>query len=587
MSTVSQKRPVMLLWAAIVIVIIILSGLIASFIALKLGWLPNPWLRPAPPEASARFYPDDTLAYAWFTLNPGEEQRENMLEVWDTLEGYSAFRNWSDEVEDDIFDETGLAVEGIASWMGPDISFGIMDLDIDSLDTDAAMTIDVRDSKAARDYLFDLMDYLEDESSSNFDRHSSGGFDVWVDSNDDSVFALSDDLLVVATSERALDNLLERMTSEDEASLYNDAFFIAARATLPERRFISVYVSGERAIAVVEDSSIGEYVDSRVYEGVPDWVASSAGWVDRGIVIDVIAPHPANYDGRPSGDITDAARVMPNDTIGMLALNFDPVVQNWRDALEEYDFSELGEDVTDIDELRPYSQALPFDPANVNLAHALDFALLSFDVMTGVDLEKDFFAFLEGDLILGVREFDVSAVSNDPQSTAIDAATLLSYSPEHEQSLGSTLDDFLDWLYSFTEIDVSTVDVGAERDAKVVELDGIPYSPGYILHEGYLTVGTTEGMLERIVALQNGGGDSLATDEEYLRATAHLGQSRTMLLYLDLHDIVRISEGGAPDISGSQHRLLQDSLGSFAMETTADETYYRIKSILTLFPDIE
>ena len=285
--------------------------------------------------------------------------------------------------------------------------------------------------------------------------------------------------------------------------------------------------------------------------------------------------------------ITDAARLMPNNTVGLLAFGFDPNVQNWRDSLEEYDFSEISEELGGMDEFGLSDSDFPFDSANLNLAHMLDFTLLGFDVLTGIDLERDFFAYLEGELIFGISEFDYITVSERPERHAIDAAVLLSYSADGEQALENTLQELVDWLYSLEEFDIDTVDIRAENEAVLMDLDGLAYSPGYVLHDGYLTIGTTDDALEQIIELQNGDGDSLVSDDEYRRAIGYLGQAQDLLIYIDLHSIARFADSEEFELTSSQQRLLQESLGSIAVVSTTDASRSRIQTALTLFPETE
>ena len=43
------------------------------------------------PEHSARYYPTDTVAYAWATLAPGGRQLADVRDVWERFNGYPAF----------------------------------------------------------------------------------------------------------------------------------------------------------------------------------------------------------------------------------------------------------------------------------------------------------------------------------------------------------------------------------------------------------------------------------------------------------------------------------------------------------------
>ena len=281
-----------------------------------------------------------------------------------------------------------------------------------------------------------------------------------------------------------------------------------------------MFVNGEKAGSVLEDTEFGESLDPSVYDEIPDWIAASAGWIEDGVVLDVVAPLSEGVAlvVGPTQHLSAPARLMPVDTVAMLAFSFDPNLENWRAVLEEYDFSELLEDMEYMDEfdLSDFPSDAPFDPSNLNMAHMLDLGLMGFDIITGVDLERDFFAYLEGEMILGVTEFDYDSVFEDPEQNAVDAAALLAYTKDREPDLAETMEELLDWLSLLGNLDIDEADVGAQNDANVVELRDVDYSPGYVLHEGYLTISTTEEMLERIVQLQNGGADSLAEDDEYI-----------------------------------------------------------------------
>ncbi|MXY47229.1 MAG: hypothetical protein F4Y44_09645, partial [Chloroflexi bacterium] len=94
-----------------------------AVLAFYLGWLPNPWLFFKSSEHSARYYPDNTLVYAWLTLNPRDGQRGHMIDIWNRLGEYSAFREWKDDTQDTIWRETGTDMEDdLLPWFGPEVS---------------------------------------------------------------------------------------------------------------------------------------------------------------------------------------------------------------------------------------------------------------------------------------------------------------------------------------------------------------------------------------------------------------------------------------------------------------------------------
>ena len=334
-----RKRRSGLLWVLSILGGVALLVLVVVGIAYYLGWLSNLMLATRPPEYSARYYPDDTLLYAWFTLNPGDGQREQMQTIWEKLSEHTAFLDWIEDIEESLQDELDVDLQDdVLTWIGPEVSFAIRDIDPDDAELEAAMTIDVRDHEAAEDFLLDWIEFQEEEYGADFDRSSKGEFDVWV--KEDEIYGLSGQLLIATTDERLLGAIIQRADGESEKSLDQDDYFKAARETLPARRFTSLYVNGENASSIIEDTEFGQYLDSTFYEELPDWAAASAGWIEDGFVLDVVAPISGEVASivKETKPLSGPARLMPANTVAMLAFSFDPDVDNWREALREYDF---------------------------------------------------------------------------------------------------------------------------------------------------------------------------------------------------------------------------------------------------------
>ena len=70
-------------------------------------------------------------------------------------------------------------------------------------------------------------------------------------------------------------------------------------------------------------------------EQAPDWVAGSAAWVERGIMMEVVTPTVSTF-GLATVELQDPARLLPVDTLGFMAGAFDPDVDHWRTALREH-----------------------------------------------------------------------------------------------------------------------------------------------------------------------------------------------------------------------------------------------------------
>ncbi len=562
------------------------------------------------PEYSARYYPPDTLAYAWVTLTPEGGQFEDMRGIWGRFNDYPAFRDLIDQMEADFTEETriDLATE-VMPWIGPEISAALLDIDIDAERAEpkpaAAAVIGVRDTDAAATFLIKWREYLAEEYDINFSAGSHRGFDIWVDESAYQAYALTDHWLAYATDQNTLTATLDRIEDDSGDSLAESANFMAARAALPERRFSSFYLNYQQGLELLDDFVGGEFGPimpgmagpAALSEQAPDWVAGSTGWVERGITTEVVSPTVTDF-GLETVELEDPANLLPVDTLGFMAGAFDPDVDHWRAALREYDFAEFLTEPGLIDEINSGVAEMaagspPELKPDATLADALDLGFWLVKDLTGIDLETDFFDHLSGQAILAVSDFDFNAVADDPTANAIDAVGMLSYREVGEDKLASTMGEVADLLEEHAGLTANSVDVGADDDATIFGLGflgmmaggKIGYQPGYVLHDEYLTIGTTEDALATIVARQNGNGDSLSSDDEYRRATNHLDNGQQFLAYVDVQSIIGNLEADDLDLERGQYRILDEGLGVAAFSAGAGEDYSRGVAVLTLFPE--
>ena len=184
------------------------------------------------PEYSARYYPADTLVYAWATLTPGGGQFEDMREVWERFNDYPAFADLVDQLKRELADDTGIDFDTeIVPWIGPEIAAAVIGIDgvggngialddgLEAWDNiSAAVTIGVRDNDAAADFLVEWRKYMTEESGADFVAGSHRGFDTWVDEDAHQSYALTDDWLIYATDEKTLKATLNRIDGDDTGS---------------------------------------------------------------------------------------------------------------------------------------------------------------------------------------------------------------------------------------------------------------------------------------------------------------------------------------------------------------------------------
>ncbi len=604
--------------AAVVIIAVIVVGL-----AMWRGLIPIPgpllalMVGAKEPEYSARYYPSDTLAYGWVTLTPGGGQFEEMREIWGQFNEYPAFTDLIDELRDQFEYRTEIDFETeVMPWIGPEIAAAVIEVKLseggigfdDGVETwegvSAAVTVEVRDEDAAAEFLSKWLESMERETGANFRSGSHDGYDTWVDENALQAYAVTGDWLVFATDLETLESILARIDGEGGGSLADTPGFQAARAALPERRFSSFYLDYQQGLELLDDFVGGEsgalmpgmFGPAAFAEQAPDWVAGSAGWVERGVTVQMVSPTVSTF-GLETVELQDPANLLPADTLGFMAGAFDPNVDHWRTALGEYDlaallpYPELIDEINDAVDETASGDAPELNPDDT-LADALDLGFWLVDDLTGIDLETDFLNHLSGQAILAVRDFDFDAVRDDPAANPIDAVAMLSYREDGKAGLDDTMDEVAN-LVRDVGLETSSVDVGADDDATVFDLGLLGmmmggqfgYRPGYVLHDQYLTIGTTESALAAVVERQNGEGDSLSSDAEYRRATAHLTTDGQFLGYVNVRAIVARLDMDDLDLEPEEYRILREGIGVAAFSSTTGEDYSRGEAVLTLFPE--
>ena len=555
------------------------------------------------PEYSARYYPPSTLAYAWVSLTPGDGQFEEMWDIWGRFEDYPAFQDMIEQSKNDFNQESGIDFDTeIMPWIGPEISAAL--LAIEEEEPTAVATIGVRDSKTAAAFLAKWREYMAEGSDAAFQDGSHRGVDIWVDDDAFQAYALTDNWLVYATDEKSLTDTLDRIEEGGGDSLADEANFKAARVALSERRFASFYLNYQQGIEMLDEIlsseagglTPGMFGPAAFAEQAPDWVAGSAGWVERGVTMEVVSPTVSTL-GLDIVELQDPANLLPADTLGFMAGAFDPNVDHWRIALGEYDlvgllpYPQMVNEINDgVDEMAD-GNAPELDP-DATLADALDLGFWLVKDLAGIDLEADFFDHLSGQAILAVRDVDFDDVTDDPTANAVDVVAMLSYREDGKEGLEDTMDEVAN-LVRNAGLGASSVDVGANDDATVFDLGllgmmlggQIGYRPGYVLHDQYLTFGTTESSLAAIVDRQNGEGESLSSDSEYQQATTHLATDGQFLGYVDVRDIVTQLDADDLDLEPEEYRILRDGIGVAAFSSATGEDYTRGAAVLTLFPE--
>ena len=446
------------------------------------------------------------------------------------------------------------------------------------------------------DFLDDWLDYLEDEEGAQFEEDSSGDFDIWSYEEEMQVYALSEDRLVLATTEDALDEVLDLISGKDRKSLAETTGFKEARGAMQDGRVLSLYVNTEDLLNVVSDVSAIDVMPRAGKDGilrVPKWGAASARFLDRGLAMEIVVLNNSEF-AATIDKIDTPAKVLPEDTLGFFGASFDPDMDNWRAELEDYTLKDLGfpsdfEHVLDEMELDTSSR----DPRRElslesTFDEILDIGIDIVEELTNINLEQDFFDYLRGQAIISVQDFDFER-AEDIENYTVDVAAMLSYDPNNKEELTDTMDDVTGFIESSGLVTSDGEDVGAEEDATIFNLEepmgDTAYSPGYVLHDGYLIIGSTQNALESIADVQNGDSEALAGAPEYRRIRDHLPDTLQALMFIDLQRIISQLNPDQLGMDRQEFEILEEGFSAIAAGSNTDAKYSRSLFVLTLFPE--
>ncbi len=585
-----MRRKIIILFAGWVVIIGLSVGVAALVSDVPLGQLAA-LFRAARPDHSAQYYPQDTAVYVSMDLKPTSRNARNLQVIWDRFNESELFIDFIDGLESDLFESTSIDFrEDVSPWIGFQYSMGLY-WNEDSEAPTGVSTVGVRDKDAAADFLARWITILRQEHDIDLAAGSFNGFDTWMEGDGEFGLALTDDRIILATAKDALHGMLARIAGDDEPSLANSDSFVDARDAMPGGRFASIYVNVDTLVEfwplLSNTSNLfgANAIDAPA--SVPTWVAASATWVDRGIVLEWLSPILPEL-GFEAPDLEDPASELPRDTLGFMAATFDPDVDNWRSVLNEYTLAEIleGSDLEQsFDDMMDLLPGLGLDSGesltvDSPLADFLDVGLSLAEGILGVDLEEDIFDHLTGTVILGVQESVLASFMEGVDANPIGGFGMLSVSESGADEIGQTIET----LVSLVGVNPELVDVGSEGEARIYEIPGSQYDPGYVVHDGYLTMGSTSEVIESIVGAQNGEGPTLDSEPEYRRAVQHLPESRQILFYLDLNNI--LEQISAESETGNLlYLFLADTFGAVALTSGSDENYTRIASVVTLFPE--
>ena len=519
-------------------------------------------------EASASYYPEDAVAYAWLTLAPGEGPSGNPLRLLDQFDALDGIPGLAGKGEGLLPDAFGMVVGELAAWMGTEVSAAAVDRGDGQVSV--AVTVGVRDRDAAAEFLQDWLPRQEDGGATSFERHVVGDVVLWIagggEHMGDQVYAQVGDLLLFATDRGLLEEVLKRIDGGHGDTLASAERFEEARAAGPHGRFAGAYVDLEWLAGRMGDPERNPCEGGLIER--PEWLVVSADWTGNGLIVDLVTQDVTSWWTDTSASAADV--LVPATAVGFVSMGFDPHLDRWREVLDGCEIADL------------IPGGYLFDPpdgekrgveATATLADALDLVLRFVDLGTGLDLEADLFDHLGGQLV-------IAAHGPAREGSFVEGVAALSYRPLSVNALAGTMNGIARGVSELTGVSLYRIDLGAARPSGLME-DGTPPSFGYMVHNGFLTFGTSVEALETTVAVQGGARDRISATDEYRRTVEHIAYDPLLLAYLDIAKAIGlIDHPSTTESDGDLLGMLSRWLSPVAVGVGTDGDYSRATLVL-------
>ena len=549
-----RTRSKVLLWGGLAILIV--AAVTAAAVFLFFRTLSHP------SEATARFVPSGAAGYVSINFRPGISQLRTARNVIDRLQT-DDFLDRRDELLDDLEDETGIHfLDDVTSWLGTDVSFVLLSFDPDR--PEWVMLAQVRDRRAAEDFIDDLVDYFEEEFDTEFDSDGRRGVDLWVADDEDLALGLTDEYLLIGDSEDTIEDMADNLESPPSRPLSESPSFIEARDSLPADRFFFLYVQAEEALDLLEDE-IDPYGDEaeafrQARRNIPEYVAASASFIGDGIRFGLVGETPSGAFDFDSDNRLGSPGVLPADTLALLSVvGVDRAWEEARNSLEELD---------------PYAQE--------EFEEFLD----DFEYETGVDLERDVIDELSGEVALALLPSDLEFLAGDFDEYGVVEALLL-IGVEDSAGVLDALDAFADLLED-EGIDVDRDALGGYElvTMRPDDYEFEAYEPGYIVTDEWAVVGSNIDGLEALYDAASGAVETLESNPAFERIIGLAPDPLHFLIYADIAGLLEMVEDALDDEMRSDYRRdvepFVEQLGAILMAASMTDDEMRFSVILTL-----
>ena len=513
-----------------------------------------------PGEVSARYLPAYTPVYASLNLRPGVGQLNNARKVLPRLES-DAGREARDEFLEEAEDETGIHfLDDVTPWLGTEIAVAVLDPDLS--DPEWVVLVQISDQDAAIDFIDDLVDYLGDDFGVDFDEVEENDIRIWETSDEPIAIGLTETHLLIADSERTVEDIAENIQDPPENALVHDESFVRAQAMLPEERFLFTYIVVDEAWDALRDEldqgDLDDDLMRQLEQELPSFIGMSSSFLANGIRFDVAyEPEDEILVFGEDMDPLTVHEVLPAETVLAIAsVGID-------DAIDELiDSDPLIEDT--YDEFRD-----------------------AMDDEVGIDIEDDLLDILSGEFAVALLPSDLDRLDMDNFNWTVELLLLAGVT--NSERIEDTLDDLMRSIAREADLDIDRWELG-EYEAVVIPIEDsllldVDYQPGYFVADKWAVIASTEDSLYLQHDALTGESETLGSKESIKELTDLLPEPLHSMVYLDVQSLLRMIEDGLPSDMREGYREFEsyiETIDFLLMVSSATEEAVLTTIVLTV-----
>ena len=514
-----MKKILIIVLAVLAVIVLAVAG-IAIYLWMFLS---------EPPEQTAKYLPVDTTFYASMNLRPGVGQLNQIRKIVGKFPKRSEVDETLDEVSDSIEEETGIdLLDDVWTWIGSEVSVALVDVESLDVAPEIAVFIQTRNTEAAQETVDLFIKQMESEGM-EFKVGKAHGYTTLGHSDKDGGvhIALTDDLLVYASTDRLLDNTLERIKNPT-TSLYDNPDFIKAREQAPDRvAFMYSRLNGFanlieeelfNAEPSLQSTSLWDKYNSTNYV-----ISGSMGFEDESVRLNFSIYGDLDEGSENS---MSAKNILPSDTV--MYFSFPGLSSIWTQFKEELTASG---DTFEIDSV-----------------------LSTIEDETGVSIDDDVFGWMTGEFALTWLAGDIGSLEGD-ELPIIDAAVL--FEGNNKATVNKSMAKIRNVMENDLEIPFENIDVNG-TETSVIDISEITetdaYEPWFNVNDKTLMIGTTRGALQRVSDVTNGDSKSLAESDTFKKAMDSSLDNPQFLMYLNMSLAREMIETALPDDVISTYR---------------------------------